>query len=628
MILQALYEFAQVEGLAEDLDFVQKPVHWLVYVSRGGQIQRIVSTRYQINVPGRKKPITRAKEYRIPRQTPRSGKNPPPDFLVDNALYVFGRAIGNVKASVAETAPARALAFRERVRACALDTSDAGAVAVLQLLESVASGSSPVALDSSTASSDLFAFVFADDGDLLVTDRPAVEAYWRRSRLAAQQDAVSSICLVTGRPSPIADKHPKLKNVPMPSPGDIALISFNKPAFLSYGWKEHENAHISTKASEACGNAINRLLDPSKQPAYRLKLSANTVVCFWASSHSGNEFSSFLSGLLDANPEAVKETYRSVWRGVPVAIPDAGRFYALTLSGAQGRATVRDWLESTVAAVAGNLAAHFADLDIVRNARPAEGKTPPPAFGLRSLLESLAFAGDSDKIPAPHIAQILDPALLGTPYPLSLLQRALERHRAEIASDSWTDSNRRDARAALIKAVLLRRRRLFPDFTHYPELTTTMDPLNTADAYLLGRLLAVLERLQSLAVNAKATIVDRYFGAASASPRTVFVRLLRNARHHSQKARDSAESAGLAFRLERLIDDLSSHFDVKRNSFPASLSLEHQGLFVLGYHQMRHWLWMNAEERRRWEELNPAAPRAYLWYSPKSTAAPQNNEIV
>lgn len=50
-------------------------------------------------------------------------------------------------------------------------------------------------------------------------------------------------------------------------------------------------------------------------------------------------------------------------------------------------------------------------------------------------------------------------ALQGTTYPLSILQRAIERQRAEIGRDTWADSTRRDARAALIKAVLNRRRR-------------------------------------------------------------------------------------------------------------------------------------------------------------------------
>ncbi len=74
------------------------------------------------------------------------------------------------------------------------------------------------------------------------------------------------------------------------------------------------------------------------------------------------------------------------------------------------------------------------------------------------LLKSLAPQGDSEKIPTPLIGQIIEAALHGTPYPFSLLQRTVERTRAEIGKNEWADIDRRDARSALIKAVLNRRK--------------------------------------------------------------------------------------------------------------------------------------------------------------------------
>jgi CRISPR-associated protein Csd1 len=76
--------------------------------------------------------------------------------------------------------------------------------------------------------------------------------------------------------------------------------------------------------------------------------------------------------------------------------------------------------------------------------------------------------------------------------------------------------------------------------------------------------------------------------------------------------------------LERLIDQLCSQFDVSlkktenpkavyENGFPAYLSQEQQGMFVLGYHQMRKWLWMTREERDIWNGEHPDAARAYFW---------------
>jgi len=90
-------------------------------------------------------------------------------------------------------------------------------------------------------------------------------------------------------------------------------------------------------------------------------------------------------------------------------------------------------------------------------------------------------------------------------------------------------------------------------------------------------------------------VVDRFFGAASATPRAVFTRLLRNARHHARKAREEPSKRGSARWLEGQLDAIAAPFDVKNNGFPGFLDLEQQGLFVLGYHQQRHELWRKRE---------------------------------
>jgi CRISPR-associated protein Csd1 len=212
---------------------------------------------------------------------------------------------------------------------------------------------------------------------------------------------------------------------------------------------------------------------------------------------------------------------------------------------------------------------------------------------------------------------LLESAVRGVPYPLSLLQKAIERTRAEMGHSEWKDLNRRDARVALIKAVLNRRRRLHPQTTQYLEVRRDMDPKHDNPGYVLGRLMAVLERLQQEAIgDPNASVVDRFFSGASAAPKSVFFRLMKNARHHARKGKDG-EKAGFVFLLERLLDEHADRFDPKQNGFPAHLSLEEQGLFILGYHQMRKWLWMPKEDRAQWEKDHADAPRAYQWNTSK-----------
>jgi CRISPR-associated protein Csd1 len=511
-------------------------------------------------------------------------------------------------------------------------TNDEGVQAVLRFLERVSTGEQKVELPDDCKSNELFAFVFAPDVDVPVHDRPKFREYWRdiRKTPAGNGEPTELHCLVTGDAIAEIGLFPLIKRVPGGKTTGVGLVSFNNSAFWSHGWENNENAPIGRSAADACRDALNRLLDPAypdpknpqlQLPPRNIRLSVDAVICYWARGKQGGMLADILSDLLNSDdPNRVADVYLSVWTGRQSAIDNPSAFYAVTLTGAQGRVIVRDWFESTVGQVMENLDQHFGDLRIVRNSRRLEERPLP----LRVLLRSLAPLGDEKGIPDALAADFVHAALQGRAYPLSLLQKAIERTRAEIGRSEWSDLERRDARAALVKAVLNRRRRHEPA-THvrYQEVDTTMNPNNDSPGYALGALIAVLERLQALALgDVNASLVDRYFSAASATPRGVFVRLLRNSLHHSRKAQDLEEGRerAQAFRCNRLIDAIVSRFDVDRrhyppqaNGLPAHLDLEQQGLFVLGYHQMRYWLFMSNEERAAWEAAHPDAPRAFRW---------------
>ena len=71
------------------------------------------------------------------------------------------------------------------------------------------------------------------------------------------------------------------------------------------------------------------------------------------------------------------------------------------------------------------------------------------------------------------------------------------------------------------------------------------------------------------------------------------------AAHHARKAADEPKTEGTARCLESQIDEILTHF-VPETNFPAYLALEQQGLFMLGYHQQRHFLWMTKDDRAAW----------------------------
>jgi CRISPR-associated protein Csd1 len=609
MILQALFQLAEQEHLVPDPDYEVRPVAWLVPIDVGGRLlpfrgTHVLSERND----GKAKPL--AKSFTVPRQPLRTSGDRA-FFFCDKSEYVFG-LLPSITAGAVRTSEklgGRFALFREQIGACADATHDVAVDAVRQALDDVAAGRQQVRLPDDCQPNDLFAFIYAPDGDQLVHERRSVREYWKEQRRQAVGSGASFQCAVTGQLMNEPGNFPKVKRVPGGTSSGVSLVSFNAPAFESYGLSSNENAPISRAAAEAAATALDRLLHPAyanpSRPNHTLarrhiRLSEDTVVCYWASSDHGEAFVDVFAPLLEIpdDPRVVGDTYRAIWNGRTVAPRDAGAFYALTLSGAQGRVVVRDWFETSVAEAVENLAQHFADLAIVRNTPPPRDRPLPPQLSLPTLLGALAPFGKKDQIPAALAADIVRAALRGSPYPVSLLQRALERTRAEIGKEEWSDLERRDARAALIKAVLNRRRRTGQVTPTYPEISAIMDPTNTQPGYLLGRLMAVIERLQQLALgDVNAGVVDRYFGAASATPRAVFVRLLKNARHHARKAKDDPQKGGSARWLERQIDAIAAPFDPKQNGFPAWLDLEQQGLFVLGYHQQRHALWTKREDR-------------------------------
>lgn len=113
----------------------------------------------------------------------------------------------------------------------------------------------------------------------------------------------------------------------------------------------------------------------------------------------------------------------------------------------------------------------------------------------------------------------------------------------------------------------------------------SLDPEFTNPSYLLGRLFAVLEEAQRAALgkNINATIRDRYYGAASATPASIFPVLIRNAQNHFSRLRK--DKPGAAINLERAVTEIMSGLS---ENLPRTLRIEEQGRFAVGYyHQMQ-----------------------------------------
>lgn len=114
-----------------------------------------------------------------------------------------------------------------------------------------------------------------------------------------------------------------------------------------------------------------------------------------------------------------------------------------------------------------------------------------------------------------------------------------------------------------------------------------LDTENNSQAYVCGRLFALLEYAQKSALgNLNRSIKDSYFSSAATRPAVVFPRLMMLAQHHLEKAENGGYINGL---IRETIDKLEG-------KFPSTLDLDEQGEFIVGYYQQNKKLYTKKEE--------------------------------
>jgi len=495
-----------------------------------------------------------------------------PNFLWDKTSYVLGVTAGEGKRTADEHA-----AFVARHREALQGADDEGLLALLRFLEEWRPGNFALLgwPDEMKDQNIVFALESERRKNIRIHDRPAARALW--ARLGAAGDKNQAACLVTGERGPIARLHPAIKGVWGAQSSGASIVSFNLDAFASYGHEQGDNAPVSEAAAFAYTTALNRFLE--KGSGHRVQIGDASTV-FWADAsdyEAAAVAEEVFGGFIDAREIAredekagakrVGAILEAIRQGKPLAeyrveLPSGVRFYVLGLSPNAARLSVRFYVEDDFGKIAENLAKHVRRMHI---------EPPPKEEGLsvwRLLIET-ASQRKSENIPPQLAGDWLRAILTGARYPLTLLSTLLMRLRA--------DHDVNALRVAIVKAVLI------SYFNMKKEAPVALDPNNDDPGYLLGRLFAVLEKTQSLALgNVNASIKDRYYGSASATPRNVFPLLLRMNVHHQSKA--EGKSKGLA---GYFANQLSEVMDKLPPEFPGTLNLQRQGTFALGYfHQM------------------------------------------
>jgi CRISPR-associated protein Csd1 len=372
--------------------------------------------------------------------------------------------------------------------------------------------------------------------------------------------------LVTGESGVIARTHSRTSI----DKDTKSLVGIQKNSgYDSYGKEQGYNAPIIQSTEFAYVTALNTLLKSKTQRI--LVGDASTV--FWSEKQSSfeSDFAFFFKEPEKDDPDAgtqrVKALFESVNSGTYIEDDGDKRFYILGLAPNAARISIRFWQVGTISEFALRIKQYFEDFAIVKP--PKE----PEYYSIWRILVNVAAQDKSENIPPNLAGEFMRSILEGTPYPATLLQACLRR----IHSD--TENRVKPVRAAVIKAYLNRYYRFYPNQNH-KEVTMELDTNQPSIGYQLGRLFAALEKIQEEAnPGINATIRERFYGAACATPVTVFTTLLRLKNHHLAKL----DNKGRVVYFERLLGEIMSNF----MDFPAHLDLHEQGRFAIGYYHQR-----------------------------------------
>jgi CRISPR-associated protein Csd1 len=571
MILQELCRYYDRLSANPDIaisppGFSREKIHAEIVLDAEGNLLQFNDLRVQRD----KKLVPR--DMIVPQSRKRTGAKPyeTPFFLWDNTGFVLGSDKKND-----DKTPLKFQYFKEFHSDLLKGCSEPAAQALLRFLSRWNPGDAERLNNwEELAGGNV---VFRLDGQrTYLHDNSQLKKIWLEYT-ANQTSGQKGYCLISGQETAIARIHPAVKGVAGAQSSGAAIVSFNDEAYESYGKKQNYNAPVGEAAAFSYITALNFLLASGSRQKIQI---GDATTIFWTERDSPIEgmFGMMLDPKdsdFDDNAE-LRQTLEAVREGKPLrGIEPDIKFYILGISPNAGRIAVRFWYVCTVRQLEERIGQHFRDLRIQKSF-----DSEPDFPGVWRLLRETVNQKASDKSPQPLLAgAVLRSIVEGTAYPQALQNAVINRIRA--------DQEINYVRAAILKAVLVRKNRLYQQGM---EVSMALDKENKNPAYLLGRLFAVLERAQQDALGAgiNATIKDRFFGSASATPKVVFPQLLRLAQHHIEKAeygrmRDK--------QIEEILADLTE--------FPAHLSLDEQGLFAIGYYHQRQDFFKGKEHSKQ-----------------------------
>jgi len=616
MILQSLckyYDILNEEGTVSTPGYSHVNVSFSIVIDDDGDLKNIIDMR-----SGDEKPRPIAMD--VPLHKSRSGKNPPPYFLCDNAKYVFGvEKVNKTKSKdesnssgtileesdkhlilVNKSTKSRFESFKELHLSILKDVNDEGARALIHFFEKYQPEkflNNPKIVQYKDQILENANFVFTHN-DAYIHQKKHVKKAWEDfyTKSINDEKPLVSQCLISGKTEPIARTHQLIKGVTHAQSAGASIVGFNDKAFFSYGKEQSYNAPISENSMFKYTTALNYLLSESK---HRLQIGDSTVV-FWADAPEGSyeDFTRFIFYPVETTDEDTKENDpdkrigddallvllkdvldairngRDI-SGVDLGIDKRKMFYVLGLAPNNARLSVRFWYMNEFGDFVEKLSQHYLDMDIEKGDFDL---TFAPPYLLINETVPKAKPPERPK-PNPILGGLLMRSILNnTPYPIQMYNAILNRVKVEQTMNS--------VKAGFIKAYLLRLARTGSPYLKEDMITVSLHETSQDVPYRLGRLFAVLEKAQTdTSKGIGSTITSKYFSSASTTPAVVFPVLIKLAQHHIAKSDYGVKTTK---DIEEILSEVSQ--------FPLYLNLEEQGMFMLGYYHQKKANYKRKEE--------------------------------
>lgn len=531
----------------------------------------------------------------VPLPPKRSGQKPDPAFLYETVAFLFG--IHEKPEAAAYRFEASGQIHWEVLQGC----GDEGALALLAFLDRRTQGSVRwEGVDTALLENPSLFVVFRLRGDPhFLHERPAVGKAWEAYRARQSQEAEIIQCLVTGEQAPLARLHGNIGGFGQDKP---TLVGFNQDSFCSFGkyGQQGANAPVGERAAFEYVTALNLLV---RDPAHCVNLAGDKVL-FWAEREARKEESLMqlmfggertlqeADGLDTTQQQHILNILESLCHGGDPGqhgLDPTVRFYLLGISANKTRLVIRFFHESSFGDLLNNLIKHYQGLAV----QGMRYRFPAPYF----LLLETALGRDASKV-APNLDSALLRAIVtGVQYPWSLSQGVIRRIRAE------GDVN--PLRAGILKAALNRQ-------ANREVVKMALDPNERDIPYVLGRLFALCEKAQRDALGeVNASIADKYFNTALASPQAAFPPVLKLNRTHLSKIEKDSTKFYMINMITKVIGLLQIQDEgTDKNAFPETLDANGQGKFIVGYYHQNQALYTKRDK-------GPAADAADVFQDPQ-----------